>query len=102
MTMAADRHSSEDNHSSYRKALEEVGPYLGLGLQIAATMAFFVWIGSLVDSWLETGPIFVLIGAVLGMTALIVQLVQISNRLNEASRKRKKDSRSRESNIDEE
>ena len=98
----ADRHSSEDTRSSYRKALEEVGPYLGLGLQIGATMAFFVGLGYLVDSWLATDPVFVLVGAVLGMTALVVQLVQISNRLNEESRKRKKDSRSRESNIDEE
>lgn len=100
--MAASQHSSDDTRSSYRKALEEVGPYLGLGLQIGVTMAFFVWIGSLVDSWLEMGPVFVLVGAVLGMTALVFQLVQISNRLNEKSRKRKKDSRSRESNIDEE
>lgn len=98
----AERSSTEDQRSSYREALEEAGPYLGLGLQIGATMAFFVGMGYLVDTWLGTDPWFVLVGAVLGMTALVAQLVRISNRLSDDSRKRKKDSRSRESNIDEE
>jgi F0F1-type ATP synthase assembly protein I len=98
----AKRHSPEREPSTYRKALEEAGPYLGLGLQIGATMAFFVGMGYLVDTWLGSEPWFVLVGAVLGMTALVVQLVQISNRLDEKSRKRHTDSRSRESNIDEE
>lgn len=98
----ADPKRSSDDYSSYRETLKEVAPYLGLGLQIGATMAFFVGAGYLVDQWLGTDPWMVVVGAVLGMTALIVQLVQISNRLNEESRKRRQDSRSRESNIDEE
>lgn len=94
--------SSKDNRSSYRKALEEAGPYLGLGIQLGATMVFFVLGGYFLDERLGTKPWLSLLGAGLGMASLMAQLYQLSTRLNAKDRERSDKKRSQTEDLDEE
>jgi F0F1-type ATP synthase assembly protein I len=42
---------------------------VGAGFQLALAILFFLWIGHLVDGWLHTGPLFMLIGLLTGLGA---------------------------------
>jgi F0F1-type ATP synthase assembly protein I len=47
----------------------EYGRYLGLGLTWALSTALFLYLGSLLDGWLQTEPTFTVIGAFVGAAA---------------------------------
>jgi predicted membrane protein len=47
----------------------EIARALSSGLTWALSTALFLYLGSLVDGWLETGPVFTLIGAFVGAAA---------------------------------
>jgi F0F1-type ATP synthase assembly protein I len=47
----------------------EIGPYLGLGLQLAATVTVMVFIGIWLDNQFETKPIITVIFSFLGVFA---------------------------------
>ncbi|HEX8386663.1 MAG TPA: AtpZ/AtpI family protein [Rubricoccaceae bacterium] len=72
-------------HDSYRDGMQAAGPYLGLGVQIAGSMALFAGGGYAVDRWLGTSPWGILLGALLGMAGIVALLVRVSR---EADRKR--------------
>ncbi|MEK6767673.1 MAG: AtpZ/AtpI family protein [Gemmatimonadota bacterium] len=40
---------------------------VGAGFQLALAILFFLWIGHLVDGWLHSGPLFMLIGLLVGL-----------------------------------
>ena len=42
---------------------------VGAGFQLALAILFFLWIGRLVDGWLHTGPVFMLVGLLVGLGA---------------------------------
>ena len=42
---------------------------VGAGFQLALAILFFLWIGHLVDGWLHTEPLFLLIGVAVGLGA---------------------------------
>jgi F0F1-type ATP synthase assembly protein I len=65
----------------------EVAPYLGLGLQLAATMVVMIFIGDWIDKKYETSPIWTLIFGVLGIFTGMYQLIKTV--LNLQSRKSK-------------
>lgn len=46
---------------------KEVGPYLGIGFQLAATVAVMIFIGRWLDQKTEKDPLFTLIFAFLGV-----------------------------------
>lgn len=46
--------------------LHELGRYGGHGLTIGAATALFTWLGHLLDGWLHTAPLFVILGAAVG------------------------------------
>lgn len=73
----------------WQNGLRDAAPYLTFGIQLAATMVVYVMGGYFVDRWLETEPVFLIIGSVLGMVAFFVQVVRLSKRL---SRKDKQNS----------
>ena len=62
---------------AYGAGMREAGPYLGLGVQIAASMAVFVGGGLLLDRWLGSEPWGVLGGAALGMLSIVALLVRL-------------------------
>ncbi len=72
------------------KAYREVGPYLGLGLQLAATIVVFLLIGKWLDGLLGTSPILMVvgafIGAVAGMYAFLKTVISLSKK--EAARRK--------------
>jgi F0F1-type ATP synthase assembly protein I len=47
----------------------QMGQAMGLGLAWAGSTALFLFLGSLVDGWLATKPVFTLIGAFVGAAA---------------------------------
>jgi F0F1-type ATP synthase assembly protein I len=79
------RESLQDNLGKSVRALSD---YLGLGLQIAASFAFFVFLGYWADSRLGTSPIFLLVGVVIGMIGMglvLMKTVQKANRKSDGS-----------------
>ena len=72
-------------HDAYGDGMRAAGPYLGLGIQIAASMALFCGLGYAADRWLGTSPWGILVGAMLGMAGIVALLVRVSR---EADRKR--------------
>ncbi|WP_457652739.1 AtpZ/AtpI family protein [Rhodocaloribacter sp.] len=92
------RRSSPAPSGDWHAGLREAGPYLGLGMQLAFTMLFFVGVGYLVDRRLGTLPLFLIIGAVVGMTALFIQLFRVSAEMSaqaKAERERRQAARRR-------
>lgn len=69
---------------AYGGGMQAAGPYIGLGMQIAASMLLFVGLGYLADRYLGTSPWGLLVGAVLGMVGIVALVVRVAN---EASRK---------------
>ncbi len=53
----------------------KIGAYLGLGWGFAAAIAMFVALGWLLDDWLETIPVFTIIGMLIGAAAGFYYLV---------------------------
>ena len=62
---------------AYGAGMREAGPYLGLGIQIAASMALFVGGGLLLDRWAGTEPWGVLGGAAFGLLSIVALLVRL-------------------------
>lgn len=67
---------------AYGDGMRAAGPYLGLGMQIAGSMALFVGLGYLADRLLGTTPWGVLVGAALGMVGIVALVVRIANEAN--------------------
>lgn len=70
--------------------MRDASPYLGLGMQLALTMGFFVAGGYFLDQWLGTTPWLLLAGAVLGIVAFFVQLFRVVTELNKKTSARPK------------
>lgn len=66
--------------------MRDVGPYLGLGMQLAVTLVAFMLGGYFLDRRLETMPWLTIAGAVVGLVLLFLQLyrvtIDLSNRSN--------------------
>lgn len=63
---------------AYVGGMSAAGPYIGLGVQIAASMALFAGGGYAADWYLGTSPWGILIGAMLGMAGIVALLVRVS------------------------
>ncbi len=85
------RKKSNGAASSIQEALRALGPYMGLGLQLALGMAFFSVGGYLLDRWLGTLPWLTLIGVVLGLVAVMAKLWQVNAQLQRRSRRPERD-----------
>lgn len=57
----------DKNIGKYSKYYKEVGPYLGLGMQLAVTVVVLFFIGRWIDNATGKEPLFTLIFAVLGI-----------------------------------
>jgi ATP synthase protein I len=68
--------------SSYK----DVGPYLGLGTQLAATIVLMFFAGRWMDNKLETSPLFVIGLSFLGGFAGIYNFIKTVLKLNEKKR----------------
>ena len=70
-------------------AMQEAGPFIGLGLQVAGGLLFFVGLGYLADGYFGTTPWGMVVGAVLGMTGVLALLIRIANEATAQSKARK-------------
>ena len=59
--------------------MQEAGPFLGLGLQVAGGLLFFVGLGYWADELLGTTPWGMVLGAVLGMVGVLFLLVRVAD-----------------------
>ncbi len=74
---------------SRRDGMQAAGPYIGLGMQIAASMAVFAGGGYALDRGLGTTPWGILVGATLGMVGIFFLIVRVARAADaEAKRKR--------------
>lgn len=80
--MNDDKNTLNDLSNTFR----EVGPYLGIGVQLAATIVLMVLIGQWLDEKFEKNYLFTIIFAVLGIISGMYNLLRTLNYLE----KRKK------------
>ena len=79
--------------SNQRKIIEgykKVGPYLGLGTQLAATVILMFFLGYWLDKKLETTPYLVIIFSIIGSFAAIYNFIRSVLRLSSKNTKIKK------------
>ncbi len=65
-----------EDDSGVAKSLRDVGPYLGLGLQLAVTIVAFVLLGSWLDKKFSQNYIFTLIAGVFGIGIGLYNLIR--------------------------
>lgn len=90
------RGSEESDAPRWGTALGDAGPYLGLGLQIALTMAFYVGVGVGLDLWLGTLPWLTILGALAGLGTVLYQVVRVAEELGKRGGQRGDEERSKE------
>ena len=67
----------------FGRSARALSDYFGIGLQIAASFAFFVFLGYWADSRLGSSPLLLLVGVVVGMVGMglvLMKTVQKANR----------------------
>ena len=75
-----------EDDSGIAKSLRDVGPYLGLGLQLAVTIVAFVLIGILLDDKFSLNYIFNLIYGVFGIGIGLYNLIRTVTYLEKRSK----------------
>lgn len=71
---------------AYGDGMRAAGPHIGLGVQIGASMLFFVGLGIVVDRWLGTTPWGTVVGAALGMVGVVVLVMRVAREGADAER----------------
>ena len=75
-----------EDDSGIAKSLRDVGPYLGLGLQLAITIVAFVLIGSWLDKKFSLNYIFTLIAGLFGIGIALYNLIRTVTYLEKRSK----------------
>lgn len=78
-----------EQNSGFAKSIREVGPYLGLGLQLAVTIVAMVLLGSWLDEKFKSGYTCTLICAIIGISVGIYNLIKTVNDLEKQSKNAK-------------
>ncbi len=68
--------------NSWAKTSRDVGPYLGLGTQLAATIILMFFLGRWLDGRFETEPILTILFAFIGGAAGTYNFIKIALSLN--------------------
>lgn len=80
--MKIEKKPSEKLTDSYRS----VGPYLGLGTQLAASIILMFFLGRWLDAKFDSKPLFVLICSFIGGFAGIYNFIKTVMELNEKNK----------------
>lgn len=80
--MKIEKKPSEKLSDSYRN----VGPYLGLGTQLAASIILMFFLGRWLDTQLDSTPLLVLICSFIGGFAGIYNFIKTVMQLNEKNK----------------
>ena len=82
-----------DDDKSFTKisnSYKEIGPYLGLGTQLAAVVILMFFLGRWLDSKLNSTPAFILICSFIGASAGIYNFIKSALQLNQKKKSEKK------------
>lgn len=79
-----------ENQRKILNGYKKVGPYLGLGTQLAATVILMFYIGYWLDKKLNTYPILIIIFSFLGGFAAIYNFIKSVLKLNSNNKEKKK------------
>lgn len=71
---------------SFGRSVRALSDYLGIGLQIAVSFAFFVLCGYWADEQLGTSPLFLLVGVGAGLTGMVLLLMKVVKNANRKKR----------------
>ena len=71
-------------------SFKDVGPYLGLGTQLAATIVLMFFLGRWLDSQFNTFPLLIIIFSFLGGFAAIYNFIRVVLQLNNNKKNAKK------------
>jgi F0F1-type ATP synthase assembly protein I len=63
----SDEEKKEKAIQSIGRAVREIAPYSGLGLQLAVTVVLFWFIGKMIDEHYGTQPLWMIVGAMVGI-----------------------------------
>lgn len=74
--------NADKEKTSYTKIYREVGPYLGLGFQLAASILIMLFLGYWLDTWLNLYPILTIIFAMFGGFAGLYNVIKTVLELN--------------------
>lgn len=66
----------------FGRSVRALSDYMGMGLQISASFAFFVFLGYWADGKLGTSPLMLLVGVVLGMAGMVLVLMKVLRQAN--------------------
>ncbi len=66
----------------FGRSIRAMSDYMGIGLQIAASFAFFVFLGYWADSKIGTSPLLLLAGVVVGMVGMALVLMKVVRAAN--------------------
>ena len=81
----------EKSLTKISNSYKEIGPYLGLGTRLAATVLLMFFLGRWVDSKINSTPIFILVCTFLGASAGIYNFIKSTLQLNQKKKIEKKD-----------
>lgn len=70
---------------SFGTSVRAMSDYMGLGVQIAASFAFFVFLGYEADAYFRTSPLFLLAGVIVGMVGMGLVLAKTARKANRKS-----------------
>ena len=78
-----------ENQRKILNGYKKVGPYLGLGTQLAVTVILMFYIGYWLDKKLNTYPILIIIFSFLGGFAAIYNFIKSVLKLNSNNKEKK-------------
>jgi len=58
-----------DKLKAIHKVYQEIGPYIGLGMQLAVTVTIMVFLGIWLDDYFNTSPVLIIICSFFGVFA---------------------------------
>lgn len=67
----------------------DISPYLGLGVQLAASILVFLFLGRWVDGKLGTEPVFMIIGAFIGAAGGMISFIRAVLKQDEKMKREK-------------
>ena len=77
------------NSNKIIESYKEIGPYLGLGTQLAATIILMFFLGRWLDAKFETEPLLTILFAFLGGFAGIYNFIRAVLNINEKKKREK-------------
>ena len=66
----------DNNSNNLNKIYRELAPYMGLGIQLALTVAVMVFLGIWLDKKFETSPYLTIAGAFIGVFAALYNFIK--------------------------